>query len=542
MKNGIQAIVENLHNLQDTTGVNLGRNIGEELKDAKFAKKLKESVMANLDVERLLENDSTGYMAEDIAKLNQLMENVSTQIIRESSIGALTPAVALSHPLQFVNWIKSTIKNTIKVVVPDSTEIIKQVKKKYLVNPSTNERFELPYAFKDKSVVDKLMNGVLVKLVAQQPAKTINKDILIEAGGIKGKDSINNEFYVTSIVVINKDDNNKEVTIPVGRRITRSDRGIANINVRDNGKEYGSVMVNIDFKNGLLTTMSTDDTVFKYVNIQGTISPESNLHTLSTDWETDDLRFSIGAGMHMNTNVSHERIADTQLFYNIDQTKEVTDLMVDSIDQLKDVQLLGILDGYYEEIAGSLEGIEAELDVATPSGNYALDPVTWRSVQLKDYISRIAVELKKPLQSPGIFSIVGNSTVIGLLKDLNWVWNEGSDIGGISTNDAFGIMDHNGTTFKVTKSDRILDDLIRIFFLPSDPTNDTYTMFQHSTYITNMYNNPSGNIALPNVMVTDRYLTTKIFNIQGRLELIGSRKIFKNYTPNKSTLGNGLNP
>lgn len=524
INNGMKAIFESVNVLTQAHNTDLAKNIGTDLKDSKFKNAYKEAFLSGLgSLEKILENDTYGVLGEDYMKLSQLMDNVNAMTIKES-IGTLTPAVALSHPLQYVNWIKSTIKNTIKVVVPDSTEIIKQFKRKYIVDKDGN-RYEAPFAFKDKAKVSAMMNSVHIPLTAEQPASCQNKDILVEAGGLRGKDTVAIEFYVKSVKYTDATDG--DVIISTPKRITRSMNGLAQIPVNYKGQLVATLMVGVDFKNGTLTCINTAPDKVKNVYIDGTISSESNLHTLGVEWDTEDWRASIPAGLHLNTNVSHEAIQDIELFYNVDQTKEVTDQMADVIDALKDIQLLGKLDSYYDEIEDlTEEGPYVEFDL-TPAGNYALDPVSWRSVQLKDTISRIAVEMKKPLQSSGIFSIVGNDTIINLMKDLNWVWNEGSDRGGVIVNDAFGIFDHNGTTFKVTKSTRVPDDKLRVYFLPTEDTKETYVHFQHSTYVTNRYNNPSGNIALPNVMVTDRYLTTKIYNIQGVLEVTGAKSIFK---------------
>ena len=66
-----------------------------------------------------------------------------------------------------------------------------------------------------------------------------------------------------------------------------------------------------------------------------------------------------------------------------------------------------------------------------------------------------------------------------------------------------------------------------MYFIPQDETKMTFTFYQYSTYITNKYQNPNNNL-IPNIMVSDRYVTDKIFNVQGRMEVVGVTEIFKN--------------
>lgn len=528
----VQSITENLTTVAKTKlGVSnkglRGQDFAAALEDTSKRKAIMESIlMAGKDMKAIMEGDQSGIIASDWNKLMQLGENSANAICNENAtLGAVNPQVALTMPLMYVNWMKNTMKNVISTEVPDSTEIVKQIKRKYIKDNEGN-RFELPFVAQDREKMRQIKNTAKRPVQEEHTLPVQNLDLITPAGGFIGKDSLSIEFYVTQVEVT-KGGTTKYVA--ASKRITRSSRGLVEVKVYLGTELAGVVFVKVDFKTGKFTATPTAEAGFTLnkIKIKGYVSAESNLHTLAVDWDTEDWTLTIPEGRHFNTNVSHESMTDISLFYNVDQTKEVTDQMLDAIELLKDDDILEYVDDRYDEISEDPHaGPYIEFSLAV-GGNYALDPVTWRSIMLKDIISRMAREMKKPLYSVGNFSIAGNSSVVGLLQNVEWVWTEGTDKAGVATPDAMGIYDQDGHVFKVVSSDRIPDNKLRIYFNPTEENKMTYKFYQHSTYISNKYNNPAGNVALPNIMVTDRYIAAHLWNVQGQVQINGVSSIFK---------------
>ena len=535
----VQNICENFRTIGNANGIKFDRNLPSWLANERNKEDLKHAVMESFGNPSMLDKDESGAYRADYEAVAQLFENATSLILQESNIGAVSPQVALTFPLQFVNWMRNTMKNTVATIVPTSTEIVRQIKQKYLVDKA-GTRYAVPQITSEE--LKHIKNEARIAVTKKQPANGKPKNLVVEAGGFLGKDSLSIEFYVESVVVTSSTDtfNGQLVTsgdniIPAYKRITRTDRGLVAIPVVLADKTVlGEVMVKVDFKTGTFTaipsvtaTPSGGTLEFTHVMVKGFVSSESNLHTIEVDWETTTHAVSIPEGRHLNTNVTQEKLTDIQLFYNIDQTKEVTDQMIDAIELMKDDDILEYFDEAFADAValGPKNGPIMEFSL-TPREDYALSPVEWRSIMLKDYISRMAREMKKVLYCPGIISIVGNSSVTGLLQNVNWVWTEGQERAGVIAQDGFGFYDQDGMTFKVTSSDRIPDNKIRLYFLPADESKMTYTFYQHSTYITNKYLNPNNSV-LPNIMVTDRYVCDKLFNVQGQVSVVGVSEIFK---------------
>ena len=532
-------ICESFQALGNNNGVKFGRDFPSFLESARNQEAVKNALLETYVYDKA--NDAYDIHGQELRGMAQLMENITKEILNEStSVGAISPQVPLSFPLQYVNWIRNTMKHAINTIVPTSTEIVRQIKNRYVTNKA-GERFLIQDLTPAQMKAISGESRIPVK-EKHAIATTKNVNLITTAGGFAGKDSLSIEFYVTGVDIKSTTDTfDGEVTVGVDHKVAMTQRisrtlnksGAVPVTVKlKNGTILGEVLVMVDFRTGSFTvlpnvTTTVTGVTFENIYIRGYVSAESNLHSISVEWDTSDHSVSIPEGRHFNTTVTNEQLTDVQLFYNVDQTKEVTEQMIDAIEIFKDNDILNFLDETYEEVKGEkLAGPYVQFSL-TPRGNYALDPVTWRSINFKDQIGRMAAEMSKVLNCPGIYSIVGNKTTITLLKDVNWVWNEGVEKGGVITDDSFGVYDQDGNTFKITVSNRIPDNVIRMYFIPQDETKMTFTFYQYSTYITNKYQNPNNNL-IPNIMVSDRYVTDKIFNVQGRMEVVGVTEIFKN--------------
>ena len=189
-------ICESFQALGNNNGVKFGRDFPSFLESARNQEAVKNALLETYVYDKA--NDMYNIHRDELSGMAQLMENVTKEILNEStSVGAISPQVPLSFPLQYVNWIRNTMKHAINTIVPTSTEIVRQIKNRYVTNKA-GERFLIQDLTPGQMKAISGESRIPVK--EKHPiATTKNVNLVTTAGGFAGKDSLSIEFYVTGV-------------------------------------------------------------------------------------------------------------------------------------------------------------------------------------------------------------------------------------------------------------------------------------------------------------------------------------------------------
>ena len=140
---------------------------------------------------------------------------------------------------------------------------------------------------------------------------------------------------------------------------------------------------------------------------------------------------------------------------------------------------------------------------------------------MKFRFNRLLSKLKtKLLTTDMMFVAYGHPNNIELLNAaVDWKFDEGSKIGGVTLDYKFGVITESGTRIHVVSTLKVPEDEgIRIVGYPTTDEQITFKHFKYSFNIENMYRNPLTPL-VPNIMGTHRYLTESLLPIQGQLRL-----------------------
>ena len=521
----------NLHFLQDFKTILAHENLQEQYMDILMEDYSDEEVNNASLLKESAGSESINLCeqlnANNYAKIQALMENSSRELLQESQqTGSLLPVVGLTLPLLKLYWIKNVWKDLIPTAVAPSQTFTKGIEREYIMGPDRVKHY-LPEAWKEGM---SLFSQARQKLNHDPiTVPTTDFDLITAAGGsIQQDDTVSRQFFIDSITY--------EAEVDDGAGGTKKqNKTLDNLRIRvDNGtgvftypikeektvdgkvvtKTVDTLMGTIDFETGMLNVPSGNK--IKSITVDGYLSTENNLRTMSVGWDKKFVEFTIPDTEHLGTGLTKDRIKDENVIYNIDSTTKVTQQMVNVLAVKKDMQIQEFLDASKERIAGTDLFIGTTWD-AKPPVSTLKTPTEWR-FELKETLDNLCLRLAKVLQLEDImFTVVGSQENIKLLDNVNWMYGKDSEVGGCKIGYNIGLF--NGMrNFRVASSDRIKDDRIRIFVYPTAGDYMMYQLFEYQFVITNEYR-ISDNLRVPSVCVFDRYLIDELIPIQGSIEI-----------------------
>lgn len=512
---------------------------------------LREDYKQKLIGDVLEESIQDTYLALHPSKLEQLFENSALEIIRESSVGQLSPIVGLTLPVLKKNYLECHSKDIIMTEVPSKPIVKVAFERKFLKDKQGNKHY-IPEIFYDDSykTVLELSKGKKISnewypTTGTLPVQDLNI-LQLSGGTLETRDSLAYDFHIEAVVI---EVPNADGTGTVDKEVTglhiqpdMASNGAFTYRIKTKGENDAPVediiTGQVDFYYGTVSVASTGGKI-KKVRFGGHLSNENNLETVELDRERETREWKIPDGQRINTGLSIEKIKDYKALFNIDITTEIISDMSTVLTQFEDSQILGFLDeslnrwkGKKELPFGYKDGfVESYEFSALPPSNVFVTPSQWIYSELKYFLNREIDTLKEKLKTNDImFVVYGNPAVVTLIQDdVKWVIDEDTKIGGIQLDYRFGVMTANKNRIHVVSTMKVPREKgLRIVAFPLSKEVITFKHYKYSLNIENIYRNPNTPLT-PNIMGTSRYLTTELLPVQG--EFIVKNAEFGRKTP-----------
>lgn len=533
-KENVKSMLENFRGAYSMDAVD---DIVKVLKADVLKEDYKERLMGDV----LSESMDDSYLAMMPAKMEQLFENTSLEIVKESAIGQLAPIVGLSLPILKKNYLECHSKDIVMTEVPSKPIVKVAFERKFLKDKGGNKHYipEIFYNEDYKEVLElskgKPINTAWFPEGANLPIQDLNI-LQLSGGTMETRDSLAYDFHVQAVQIetIGQDGTTKELTTVSGLNIApdMAANGAFTYRVKatgGNGEVVEDILTGqVDFYYGKVSVASTAGKI-KKVQFGGHLSNENNLETVELDRERETREWKIPDGQRINTGLTIEKIKDYKALFNIDVTTEVISDISTVLTQFEDSDIMSFLDksidrwrGRKDLPFGYSEGfVESFTFSAVPPANIMIPTSAWIGTELKYNLNREIDYLKEKLKTQDImFVIYGNPGNITLIQDdVKWIIDEDTKIGGIQLDYRFGVMTTNKNRIHVVSSMKVARDKgIRIIAFPLSKEVITFKHLKYSLNIENVYRNPFTPLT-PNVMGTSRYLTTEVLPVQGEFKI-----------------------
>ena len=512
---------QNLDYVSDLTRIMKHKNLSETymsviLEDYADASTLSESTTET--------NEVASYMAtQNNAKLRQLMENSRTALLNEAQMsGELKPIVGLTMPLLKLYWVKNVFKDFISTEVAEDYVIKRAIERQYVEDPN-GKRYWLPEAFTDPDV--DLFKAARTPLNTEDiPVPSQGYDLITKAGGsLKNDDQISPLFFINSITYkkqTNEDNLNPTYeSTKVTKRI-KVDAGTGMFRepiYNDKNELVDIVMGDVDFTTGLLNVASTKGLVQK-ITVDGALSSENHLNTLSVGWDKENIEFHIPEGIHISTGLTEERIKREKIMYNQDTQAKILSQMNDTLAQIKDTNIKKFLEDSAARIKGTDLFVGSTFDCKPPEALGNITNTEWSRTELKETLDRVALDLVAILQNENVrLSVLGHPKDIRLLDNVQWMYGKDSEVGGCKLGYSIGLY-NNQRNFLIGSSYKIQPGTLRIILTPLGDDQITYKLFEFQFFISNQYRDPK-NLRVPSIMASDAYLIDEVIPVQSEIEI-----------------------
>jgi hypothetical protein len=515
---------------------------------------LKEDYKERLIGDVVNEQFEDPYCALIPQKLEQLFENSSLEVIRESSFGPLAPIVGLTLPILKKNFIEGYSKDIVMTEVPSKPIVKIAVERKFLKDKQGTKYYipEIFYNDDYKTVLAKTKGKTISTTWYPEnipphdavPETVVNLpiqdfDLLTASGGsIETRDSLAYDFCIEGIQITVKD---AAGTGTATKTITglhiepdMAAKGTMQYRVKTEGLDEAKTVVEdilfgtIDFYNGKVSVGSTAGKITK-VRFGGHLSNENNTETVEIDRERETKEWKIPDGSRLNSGLTIEKIKDYKALFDIDVTTEVIADMSTCLTQFEDSEILAYVEDSYTRWKdktdlpfGYDQGFVKSAEFScTPSANVMVTPSQWIQTELKYNLNRFIDELKVILKETDLmFVVYGHPNNITLIQDdVKWIIDEDTKIGGVQLDYRFGVMTNNKNRIHVISSMKVDKSKgIKVVAYPLTKDVITFKHYKYSLNIENIYRNPLTPLT-PNVMGTSRYLTTELLPVQGKFAL-----------------------
>ena len=470
----------------------------------------------------MTEDIASQIIAENNSKLRELAEHSVTQMLNEAQMsGSLKPIVGLTLPLLKLYWVKNVFKDFISTEIAKEVAFYRAVERQYVID-AQNKKHWLPEALVDDSV--NLYDAARQKL--QTTPITVPQagyDLITAAGGSRqNDDEISALFFINSITYKKPKDDQPEteesVTVKTRIKAQPGTGMFRHVIMGDDGETViDTLMGDVDFTTGMLNLASTKGKI-ESVTIDGALSSENHLRTLTTGWDKDNYQFVIPDTPHISTGLTVERMQNEKIIYNQDSQAKVIQQMNDILAQMKDSKIRDSLAESADRLRGTKYFAGTSFDCKPPAAIHNTTPLDWSSVELKQTLDRFGLTLSGVLQNENMaISVIGNPMDIRLLDNVTWVYGKDSEVGGCKLDYQIGLY-NNQRNFRIGSTWKMPQGTVRFILTPLDETQITYKLFEFQFFISNEYSDPR-NVRTPAVMACDRYLFDEVMPVQGELEI-----------------------
>ncbi len=455
------------------------------------------------------------------ATFRKLLENTRNDILNEAQTsGQLKPIVGLTMPLLKLYWVKNVFKDFISTEVAENVAFKRAIERQYVVGVD-GTKYYLPEAFIDPSI--NLFDASRQKLSTDTiTVPALGFDLIKEAGGSTlNDDQISPLFYINSVTyeATAAEGETPAVTKTVSTRIkAEPGTGMFKENiVSEDGKIIDILMGDVDFATGLINISNIKGKITG-ITVDGALSSENHLRTLSVGWDKEEHSFHIPDGIHMSTGLTQERIKDENVIYNIDSQAKIISQMNEVLAQVKDNNILNFITNSSERIKGTDLYVSTSYDCKPPANTLATTPTEWNKVELKETLDRVAMDLGAILQNENVrISVLGHPKDIRLLDSVQWIYGKDSEVGGCKLGYNIGLY-NNQRNFLIGSSWKMPQGKIRLLLEPLDETQITYKMWEYQFFISNDYREDK-NLRVPAVTVSERYLIDEVTPVGAEIEI-----------------------
>lgn len=488
------------------------------------------------------------YYSLHADKLDQLFENSTYQMLRESAVAPLSPIVGLTLPVLKKSYIESVSKDIVMTEVTPQPVIKKSFERKFIKDKQANKHYvpEIFYNGEWEKVVDKGLGKPVTDNEVTVPQN--DYDLLGQSGGsLEARDTLSMDVHVKTVKMTVKDSagtgtTDKEFPVHLIARI--DNEKIAHFEVTGYGEdsdktpEKDTLILIVDWYTGRVKISSTNGKI-KAVKFGGHLSNQNNTQVLEIDKERTVFTWNVKEGVRINTGVTIEKIKDYRSMMDQDYVAEAVADMSTMISQFEDSDILKQLDASFDKwkdlkdlpLGYELPFVKEIPFDCTPQSAQLHTTREYLKEELPYTIQTFINELKNVLKETELMFVMhGHPENIQLaLADIDWVIDNDAKLGGVTLGYKFGITTNNGTPIHVVSS--LKESKEKGIRLTAHALNDnvfTCKNWKYSFNIENTYQNPYTPLT-PNLMGTSKYTYAELTPVQGGVKLknhkygVGSR-------------------
>ena len=531
-------------------------------KKSDFIGGLMESVINNSDLSSDFAADDPFYSTY-AERLEQLIDNSTKQMVRESVITGYAPIVSYTPYLIKKQWVSCVWKDVFMAEVSDSPILNYEFEKRYIKDREGN-LYPMPDVFYDTETMNALYSKATGTPLKEDPiALPIKKINLIDptknketsttyiADGFTLRDPMNTltpDLKIFKVIMQDSSGTQHEVLTNVYIDIPTHAfvNGKISYAVKDdegNVKETltDELVGNVNFDTGEITVIAVND-VIKKICLRGKTANRFNHNSLDVVRKTEKLQFLVPeSGPRLNTPITVEEAADAIALAKIDMFADNVDMMGTVLANFQDNEIRSFAEASFaaqKQQPAKIDSIDLTVVESgfntVPHGHYT-STVRDYIADAKEYFERAVEKMKYKLQTDqAIIVCVCHPTLVRYIKgEIKWVFSDQTDISGIKISYKMGItISDGGDRIHIITSSYMKDsEGIRMFLIPTTTELITFKHIMHSIIVDRGYRSPVEPL-VPNVMSTQRTLTFEVLPVQGVFTIDG-RELYPEATPVK---------
>ena len=477
-------------------------------------------------------------------RVEQLLQNSLTTIATESAMLGYAPIVAYNPFFLKKQWISCIFKDVLMTEVPESPVINLAFEKRYLRSLSGKE-YPIPEVNYDDEIMAELTKEATglsikeepIKITAFKPAANMLTSAFIP-GIVEGDVTaeLTADLHIFKVFLTDSEGAEHEVPCMIKVDITTHNftKGFVKFDVM---AEDGSIketiedtiIGNVDFKNGKVTLMSTNDKISK-VCFRGKVANRWNNRSLDVVRRVEQLQYVMPeSGPRLNAAVTIEDASDALVLQKIDVVADNCDIMGRTLADLEDFEIRSFLDNSFEAQKKAGVGPHGYEQLIVEGGFNALPYESFTnniSDWMKDsreYFERIIEGLKHKLKTAdAIICVVAHPSLIRFLQNgINWVFTDDTQISGMKVQYNFGIYTTAQDRVHVITTRYMKPEAgLKFVVIPTTTELVTFKHYKYNVVIDRNYRNPLYTLT-PNIMCTHRTLTFEVLPVQGKMTIEG---------------------
>lgn len=508
-------------------GLDPFKNVSEITRTPEYMKLITESVKLSADA------TANKYVAEDMARLNTLYENVGAQMLNEavSSVADLSPIMMNSFGIQERALISAHLPRAVKQVTAkvDNFKLTERIP--YIVDLAGNKsKFIDAFvpgadgAAANLTLREVVVMGFNINDTDINLYEGSGADVQATAANYRPAVSTANAFGIDSAldsVVITGDPT--DVAFEIGSlRSPDAENGTFRATVtwtKEGVAQRGMIMGQFDLSNGKLVTVTASHADITAVKFKMVLSPETHNNALSVGYDTKHTPVNIPVGDHFEYGLSEEFKDASDKYYNVDAMALLTDYMGRAVEQVKDIVTLG----KYQELADG--AVLTTTFNCTPTSSFAQGKEEFIRREFGPFIEKVCIILKNKVRIPNChFRVVGNPLDIRIAASAGteYIYKRNEQFAGeIGIDYEFSVTSDVHKIFYLS-SERVPVGRLFVFLIPNSIENNISTVnhYEYATYVSNKYRNTKNN--LPTVMISTRYLTKEYYPVVACIEVVNN--------------------